>query len=153
MHSQWDCQWGNTPWLRLVLLWLPLHAWCGLMMVHLWPQDENLMKCQESNSIKLEIDRQGLHMGNIIPIVLVCGYHLTWYWDMCACILLHCNWTQLDNTTSEHNMVFSVSAIGPVVSSKCIISQQSRSRWKINPVGNKSHPQYLLACLFNQATK
>lgn len=63
-HSQWACHWENTPWLKKAQLWLPLHAWCGLMMAHPWAGDENLMNCQEPNSFKWEIDRQELHIGN-----------------------------------------------------------------------------------------
>lgn len=65
-HSQWACHWENTPWLKKAQLWLPLHAWCGLMMAHPWPGDENPMKCQEPNGFKWEIDRHELHIGNII---------------------------------------------------------------------------------------
>lgn len=61
---------------KKALLWLPLHAWCGPMMAHPWPGDEKLMNCQEPNSFKWEIDRQGLHIGNIIDMLVCLDFSL-----------------------------------------------------------------------------
>lgn len=85
-HSQWACHWENTPWLKKAQLWLPLHAWCGLMMAHPWPGDENLMNCQEPNSFKWEIDRQELHIGNIIDRLGCLGISLqvVIWWLLCV---------------------------------------------------------------------
>lgn len=85
-HSQWACHWENTPWLKKAQLWLPLHAWCGLMMAHPWPGDENLMNCQEPNSFKWEIDRQELHIGNIIDTLGCLGIssQVVIWWLLCV---------------------------------------------------------------------
>lgn len=85
-HSQWACHWENTPWLKKAQLWLPLHGWCGLMMAHPWPGDENLMNCQEANSFKWEIDRQELHMGQIIDAsgcLDICLQVVIWWPSLC----------------------------------------------------------------------